>query len=53
VDGRTIKIRSGKRHRLVVPTRGGPLVLHIGVVRSPLGARVLGVKIVSLRFVRA
>jgi hypothetical protein len=27
--------------------------LHIGVVRSPLGARVLGVKIVSLRFVRA
>ena len=53
VDGRTIKIRSGKRHRLVVPTRGGPLVLHIGVVRSPLGTRVLGVKIVSLRFVRA
>jgi len=53
VDGRTIKFRSGKRHRLVVPTRGGPLVLHIGVVRSPLGTRVLGVKIVSLRFVRA
>ena len=52
VDGRTIKFRSGKRHRLVVPTRGGPLVLHIGVVRSPLGARVLGVKIASLRFVR-
>jgi hypothetical protein len=51
VDRRTIKIGPGKRHRLVVPTRGGPLVLYIGVARSPLGARVFGVKVVSLRFV--
>lgn len=53
VDGRTIRIGPGERRRLAVATRGGPLVLYIGVSRSPLGVRVLGVKVDSVRFVRA
>jgi hypothetical protein len=43
-------IRAGTPRRIVVPTAGAPLVMFVDVQSSPLGGRVLGVKVRSVRF---
>jgi hypothetical protein len=53
VAGRTLVLRANERRRLTVPTAGAPLDLNVDVPNSPLGGRVLGVKVLSLRFVAA
>jgi hypothetical protein len=54
VAGRKLRIRAGSLQRITVPTSGDPLRLSVEIPQSPLaGGRILGVKLVSLRFVRA
>ncbi len=50
IDKRTFVIRVGAPRRITVPTAGAPLELRVDVPNSPLGGRVLGVKVRSLRF---
>jgi hypothetical protein len=51
IGRRTFRVSAGHLRHVAVATRGEPLVLNVGVARAPLGGRVLGVKILSLRFV--
>jgi hypothetical protein len=53
IGRRTLTIHPGSPQHVMVPTTGTPLVLTVDVASSPLGGRVLGVKIRSLRFVPA
>ena len=50
VGKRTYVIRAGSPRRIVVPTAGAPLMMFVDVQSSPLGGRVLGVKVRSVRF---
>jgi hypothetical protein len=51
VDGRKFVMHAGESRHLVVPTRdGSPLRLDVDVPDTPLGGRVLGVKVSGLRF---
>ena len=50
IGKRTYVIRAGTPRRIVVPTAGAPLVMFVDVQSSPLGGRVLGVKVRSVRF---
>jgi hypothetical protein len=43
-------VRAGAPRRIIVPTAGEPLELLVDVQSSPLGGRVLGVKVRGLRF---
>jgi len=51
VGGRTLHISAGSPRRLIVATSGSPLMLLVDVPNAPLGGRVLGVKVLSVRFV--
>jgi hypothetical protein len=53
VGDRTFVVAPGKPHRLTVPTDGRPLEVKIEVPNAPLGGRVLGVKVLALRFAAA
>jgi hypothetical protein len=46
----TVTVRPGHPRRLTISTNGSPLVLTVDVPFSPLGGRVLGVKLRSLSF---
>jgi hypothetical protein len=50
IGRRTFVIRPGKPRVLTVPTEGAPLAVRVDVPNAPLGGRVLGVKVRSLRF---
>jgi hypothetical protein len=50
IGERTFVVRAGETRRLNVPTDGEPLRLNVDVPNSPLGGRVLGVKVLKLRF---
>jgi hypothetical protein len=49
--GRTLRVRGGSPQRVTIATNGDPLRLLVDVPNAPLGGRILGVKLVSLRFV--
>jgi hypothetical protein len=51
VGGRTLHISAGSPRRVTVATNGAPLRLLVDVPNAPLAGRVLGVKVLSLRFV--
>jgi hypothetical protein len=53
VGERTLTIRPGTRTHFTVPTDGVPLAVNVDVPNAPLGDRVLGVKVLALRFVHA
>jgi hypothetical protein len=53
LDGRRFIVRPGAGRLLTVPTQGAPLELNVDVPNVPLGGRVLGVKVLALRFVPA
>jgi hypothetical protein len=53
IGDRTFIVRADEPRRLTFPTTGGPLELDVKVPNSPLGGRVLGVKVLKLRFTRA
>jgi hypothetical protein len=53
IGGRTLTVRAGSPRRVSVRTSGRPLVMTVDVPNSPLGGRVLGVKVLTLRFVPA
>ena len=53
IGDRTLTVVRGKPRRLTVPTDGRPLELKIEVPNAPLGGRVLGVKVLALRFAPA
>jgi hypothetical protein len=53
IGGRTLIVVPGKPRRLTVPTDGRPLELKVEVPNAPLGGRVLGVKVLGLRFAPA
>jgi hypothetical protein len=53
IGRRTLRITAGRPRRIVATTDGEALVLRVAVAHAPLGGRVLGVKVVSLRFVRS
>jgi hypothetical protein len=53
LGARTFSVAPGKPRRLTVRTDGGPLQLKIEVPNAPLGGRVLGVKVLALRFTPA
>jgi hypothetical protein len=50
IGARTFTIAPGSPRRLSVRTSGAPLQLSVDVPNSPLGGRVLGVKVLELRF---
>jgi hypothetical protein len=50
VGGRTFVLRPGAPRHLIFSTRGTPLELNVDVPNAPLGGRVLGIKVLSLRF---
>ena len=52
IGDRTLTVTAGKPRRLTIPTDGRPLELKIEVPNAPLGGRVLGVKVLALRFAR-
>jgi hypothetical protein len=53
IGGRTLIVVPGKPRRLTVRTDGRPLELKVEVPNAPLGGRVLGVKVLGLRFAPA
>jgi hypothetical protein len=53
VAGRTLQVGAGSPKRVSIATNGEPLRLYVDVPNSPLGGRILGVQVVSLRFVPA
>jgi hypothetical protein len=53
IGERTLTIAAGRPRRLTIPTDGEPLVLKVEVPNAPLGGRVLGVKVLALRFAAA
>jgi len=53
IGGRTITLAAGHPRHVTVITRGEALALNVDVPNAPLGGRVLGVKVVWLRFVPA
>jgi hypothetical protein len=53
VGERTFRVRAAEPRRITVPTSGTALELTVDVPNSPLGGRVLGVKVRELRFTPA
>jgi hypothetical protein len=53
IGGRTLTVVAGRPQHLTVPTDGRPLELKVEVPNAPLGGRVLGVKVLALRFAPA
>jgi hypothetical protein len=53
IGERTLTVTAGTPRRLTVPTDGRPLELRVEVPNAPLGGRVLGVKVLGLRFAPA
>ena len=53
IGDRTLTVVAGSPRRLTVPTDGRPLELKVEVPNAPLGGRVLGVKVLALRFAPA
>ena len=53
LGGRRLEVRAGSSRHFTVSTTGTPLELNVNVPNAPLGGRVLGVKVLSLRFVPA
>jgi hypothetical protein len=53
INGRKLVLREGETRRVSVRTAGAPLQLNVDVAGAPLGGRVLGVKVLELRFVPA
>jgi hypothetical protein len=52
IAGRRLLVRPGVTRHVTVPTNGDPLRFTVDVANAPLaGGRILGVKLVSLRFV--
>jgi hypothetical protein len=51
--GNTFTVRPGPARHLAVATDGSPLRLYVDVPNAPLGGRVLGVQVLSLRFTPA
>ncbi len=52
-EKRHVIVRAARKLRLSIPTTGAPLQLSVDVKGSPLGGRILGAQVLSLRFVRA
>ncbi|MGZ4418207.1 MAG: hypothetical protein ACXVRV_08530, partial [Gaiellaceae bacterium] len=52
-EKRRVIVRGARKLRLSIPTTGAPLQLSVDVKGSPLGGRILGAQVLSLRFVRA
>jgi hypothetical protein len=50
VAGRTFVVRAGTSRHLTLPTDGSPLAVNVDVPDTPLGGRILGVKVSGLRF---
>lgn len=48
IGDRKFVIRAGKPRTITVPTQGGPLRVFVDVQSSPLGGRVLGIKVRSV-----
>jgi hypothetical protein len=53
VNGRRLTLRAGETRRVSVATAGAPLQVNVNVAGAPLGGRVLGVKVLELRFRQA
>jgi hypothetical protein len=51
IGGRKLTLRPGDTRRFTIPTDGAPLAVNVNVPNAPLGGRVLGVKVLALRFV--